>query len=67
MEAVNYSQNRATYIIDAPPPTDPSIEPSIYRIELATDSSVEWLWTVLPDGNRVVTGYRIISKEDSQT
>ena len=51
-----------TYIEKAPPPTDPSIIPSIHSIELQINQTVEWLWTDLPDGNRVVTGYKIISK-----
>jgi hypothetical protein len=59
-------QDRDTYIIQAPPPTDSSIIPSIYWIELALDRAVEWLWTVLLDGNRVVTGYKVIPKEDSE-
>jgi hypothetical protein len=60
------SKDRETYIIHAPPPTDSAIMPSIYWIELAIDQAVEWLWTVLPDGNRVVTGYRVIPKQDSE-
>jgi hypothetical protein len=51
-----------TYIEKAPPPTDDSIIPSIYWIELPINQKVEWVWTDLPDGNRVVTGYKIISK-----
>jgi hypothetical protein len=52
---------KCTYIEKAPPPTDPSIIPSIYSIELQVNQKVEWLWIELPDGNRVVTGYKIIS------
>lgn len=66
MESVIYSKHKETYVIHAPLPTAPSIEPSIYWIELAIDQAVEWLWTVLPDGNRVVTGYNIIRKENSE-
>ena len=51
-----------TYIEKAPPPSSPSIIPSIYSIELQMNQKVEWLWTDLPDGNRVVTGYKIITK-----
>jgi hypothetical protein len=51
-----------TYIEKAPPPSDPSIIPSIYAIELQNNQKVEWVWTQLPDGNRVVTGYKIISR-----
>lgn len=52
-----------TYIVPAPPPTDLSIIPSIYWIEVRNDQDVEWQWTELPDGNRVVTNYKIIQKE----
>jgi hypothetical protein len=51
-----------TYIYMAPPPTDPEIIPSIYSIELREDQEVEWHWTHLPDGNAVVTGYKIREK-----
>lgn len=66
MKPVNYPKDRETHIIQAPLPTDSSILPSIYWIELALDQAVEWLWTVLPDGNRVVTGYKVIGKENSE-
>jgi hypothetical protein len=54
------AEQKNTYIVHAPPPTDPDIIPSIYWIEVAKDIVVEWLWTHLPDGNRVVTGYKLI-------
>lgn len=66
MRSINSPKNQKTYTVQAPLPTDPSILPSIYWIELATDQAVAWLWTVLPDGNRVVTGYKVIGKEDSE-
>jgi hypothetical protein len=49
-----------TKIIIAPPPTDPQIFTSIYSIEVREDLNVQWLWTHFPDGNRVVTGYKLI-------
>ncbi|MEC4894585.1 MAG: hypothetical protein SAL07_14230 [Oscillatoria sp. PMC 1051.18] len=49
-------------IVKAPAPSDPSIPPSIYYIEIRPDYEVEWKWTVFPDGNRVVTGYQLIQK-----
>jgi hypothetical protein len=52
-----------TYIVQAPPPTDLSILPSIYWIKLRNGQEVEWQWTELPDGNRVVTGYKIIQQD----
>jgi hypothetical protein len=48
-----------TKIVIAPPPTDAQIMPSIYSIEIREDLAVQWLWTDLPDGNRVVTGYKL--------
>lgn len=53
-------QKSNTYVLQAPPPTDPSLPTSIYSIELRNDQEVRWQWTELPDGNRVVTGYKII-------
>lgn len=50
-------------IVEAPLPSDPSIIPSIYCIEIDRDEEVEWHWLELPDGNRVVTDYKIISKK----
>lgn len=58
------ASKRQTYVENAPPPTDPLIFPSIYYIELQLDQAVEWVWTDLPDGNRVVTDYQIISKSE---
>jgi hypothetical protein len=51
-----------TYVLYAPPPTDSSILPSIYWIEVRNDQNVEWQWLELPDGNQVVTNYKIIEK-----
>ncbi|MCW6035996.1 hypothetical protein K4A83_06880 [Spirulina subsalsa FACHB-351] len=48
--------------IPAPPPTDPSIPPSIFGIELEGDRDVEWQWLNLPNGHRVVTGYRVVQR-----
>jgi hypothetical protein len=50
-------------IVKTPAPSDPSIIPSIYCIELDCDEEVEWQWLELPDGNRVVTNYKIICKK----
>ena len=60
-ESLNYPEKKKsqTYIVQAPPPSDPSLIPSIYWIELRDDQEVEWQWTELPDGTRVVTGYRL--------
>jgi hypothetical protein len=56
-------ETKKTYVCYAPPPSNPSIIPSIYCIEVEEDIEVEWLWTVLPDDSRVVTGYRLIYKQ----
>jgi hypothetical protein len=52
-----------TRTVLAPPPTAPSIPPSIYGVELEFGLDVEWHWLELPDGNKVVTQYRIIASE----
>jgi hypothetical protein len=46
--------------VPAPPPTHPTIPPSIYGVKLNSTEKVEWEWLDLPDGNRVVTGYKIL-------
>jgi hypothetical protein len=51
-----------TKIVIAPPPTDLQICPSIYSIEVREGLAVQWLWTHLPDGNRVVTGYKLVAE-----
>jgi hypothetical protein len=53
-------------VVEAPPPSDPSIIPSIYCIELDEDQEVEWHWLELPDGNRVVTDYKIVCKKTTK-
>jgi hypothetical protein len=60
-EPINHQEQGKTntYVEFAPAPTDPAIIPSIYSIELRKDQRVEWLWTQLPDGNQVVTGYKL--------
>lgn len=54
-----------TYVEMAPPPTDPSIPPSIYWIELRFDQVVEWRWMELPDGNRVVTDFKVLPRKQN--
>lgn len=49
-----------TRTVLAPPPTVPSISPSIYGIELEEGLDVEWHWLEFPDGNKVVTNYRVL-------
>jgi hypothetical protein len=66
---MNHSEKKKsnTYVLQAPPPTEPSIPPSIYWIELRNDQEVEWQWTNFPDGNGVVTGYKIIQRKAQAT
>lgn len=55
-------------VIYAPPPTDSSIPPSIFSIQIKDDEDVEWYWTQLPDGNQVVTNYQLIKiRQDVQS
>lgn len=53
-----------TRIIFAPPPSDPKIPPSIYYVQVKNHLDVQWQWTTLPDGNRVVTDYQLIQKNE---
>ncbi|NJM89326.1 MAG: hypothetical protein HC847_21345 [Hydrococcus sp. RU_2_2] len=63
MDSKPQQETKKTYICYAPPPSDASIIPSIYCIEVEEDIEVEWLWTTFSDGNRVVTGYQLIQKQ----
>ncbi len=65
MSSVN-NKPRQKKVVYAPPPSDPSLFPSIYSIEIQEDEEVESQWLELPDGNRVVTDYKIFSKRDSK-
>jgi hypothetical protein len=56
-----------TCIFHAPLPSHPAIEPSIYWLEVPEGYSVEWQWTQLPDGHRVVTGYQIIKDRERES
>lgn len=51
-----------TRTVRAPLPTDPSIPPSIFSIEVSEEVEVEWQWLELPDGNRVAIDYCIIER-----
>ena len=64
MSGIN-SQPKSKKIVYAPSPSDSSLFTSIYSIEIDADEEVEWQWLELPDGNRVVTDYKILSKEET--
>ncbi|WP_019506053.1 hypothetical protein [Pleurocapsa sp. PCC 7319] len=63
---VTYNQERKKRIVTAPSSTFSlsinaiNIPSTIISVEVAEDESVEWIWTVYPDGSKVVTGYDII-------
>jgi hypothetical protein len=63
MNEISDSSNQKK-VVAAPPPTDSEIIPSIYSIEIDVEEEVEWQWLELPDGNRVVTNYKVIHKEE---
>lgn len=65
MSNINSKSNQKK-IVYAPPPSDSSLFTSIYSIEIDRDREVEWQWLELPDGNRVVTNYKIISQGETQ-
>jgi hypothetical protein len=66
--AMNQQQRTrsSTRVIYPPLPTDPAIFPSIFSLEIREELEVEWQWTHFPDGNGVVTGYRLFLREDFQ-
>ena len=65
MSSIN-SQAKRKKVVYAPPPSDLSIFTSIYSIEINEDEEVEWQWLELPDGNRVVINYKILSKQETK-
>ena len=65
MSSIN-SQPKRKKVVYAPSPSDSSIFTSIYSIEINEDEEVEWQWLELPDGNRVVTNYKILSKLETK-
>ena len=65
MSGIN-SQAKPKKVVYAPSPSDSSHFTSIYSIEIDEDEEVEWQWLELPDGNRVVTNYRILSHQETK-
>ncbi|VEP13989.1 conserved hypothetical protein [Hyella patelloides LEGE 07179] len=63
---VTYSQENKKRIFTTPPSTlslstnTINIPSTVISVEVAEDESVEWIWTIYPDGQKVVTGYNII-------
>ena len=64
MSSIN-SQTKPKKVVYAPSPSDSSyLFTSIYSIEINEDEEVEWQWLEFPDGNRVVTNYKILSQHE---
>jgi hypothetical protein len=59
-------ETKQTKVVYAPSPSSSYLFTSIYSIEIYEDEEVEWKWLELPDGNRVVTNYRILNQEREQ-
>lgn len=54
-------QKRVVY---APQPSKISTPPSVLSVELSNNEEVEWQWTHFPNYQSVITGYKIVSKND---
>ena len=65
MSGIN-SEPKQKKVVYAPSPSDSSLFTSIYSIEIDEDEEVDWQWLELPDGNRVVTNYKIVSKQETK-
>ena len=39
-----------------------NIPSTVISVELKENEEVQWLWTIYPDGQKIVTGYNIIKK-----
>lgn len=48
-------------VVSPPSGSDPSIANRIVSVLLRPGERVRWDWSVLPDGRRYVSGYRILS------
>lgn len=59
------NQNR---IVTAPLPslildsTTNNIPSAVISVELNENEEVEWIWTIYPNGQKIVTGYNVIQK-----
>ena len=66
---VTHNQEK-TKIVTAPQsslssyPTATNIPSTVISVELNENELVEWIWTIYPDGSKVVTGYNIIINSD---
>ena len=47
-------------VVSPPSDNDPSVANRIVSVVLRPRERVQWDWTVLPDGRRYVSGYRIL-------
>jgi hypothetical protein len=47
-------------VVSPPADNDPSVANRILSVLLRSGERVRWDWTVLPDGRRYVSGYRIL-------
>ncbi len=60
------NQENKTRIVTAPQPSlslgssATNIPSTVISVELNENESVEWIWTTYSNGQRVVTGYKII-------
>ncbi len=63
---VTHNQEKKKRILTAPPSTlslsttTTNIPSTVISVEVAEDESVEWIWTIYPNCQTVVTGYNII-------
>ncbi len=64
---VTHNQENKTRIVTAPQSslflslTATNIPSTVISVELNKNESVEWIWTMYPNGQEAVTGYNIIT------
>ena len=58
------SETEQKRVVYAPQPAKISTPPSVLSVELSNDEEVEWQWTHFPNCQSVITGYKIVSKND---
>lgn len=54
---------KQTRVVAAPQSEGVTQATQVFNVELADDEDVQWEWTQMADGKRVVTGYTIIKKQ----
>jgi hypothetical protein len=64
---MNPQNNEKRRIVQSPAENLGENSSPVINVELADDEDVEWIWTHYPNGQSVVSGYKIIEQDGSTT